>query len=168
MSEIANQLNSQSLGEVLPSAFKQVGAAIFPDRGTVVGLNAFRDIVHSWVATHSPLNGSVVPSTGTEYEVTAAVVDTPVDLVAPTAQEVVHINGVCIINGGGAPATVVLRLGDKTVIETVIANPASTTIPTSIFLPQLILCAGQSLTITVTSGTATDITAIASGVKSCV
>jgi len=168
MSELSNQLNSQTLGDVLPSAFKQVGAAVFPDSGTVGGLNAFRDIVHSWVATHSPLNGSVVPSTGTEFEVTAAVVDTAVDLVAPAAQEVIQINGVCIVNGGGAPATVVIKVGEKTVIDSVIANPASTTVPTGVFLPQLTLCAGQSLTITVTSGTATDITAIASGVKSCV
>ena len=165
MTEIANQLNSQTLGDVLPSAFKQVGAAIFPDRGTVVGLNAFRDIVHSWVATHSPLSGNVGPSTGTEFTVTAASTDVAVDLVAPATQEVIQINALMVKNGGGTPATVSVKLGN-TVWQVIVANPASDT-PAGIYAP-LILSAGQSLTITVTAGTATDITGYASGVKSCV
>jgi len=168
MSEIPHQLNSQTLGDVLPSAFKQVGAAIFPDSGTVAGLNAFRDIVRSWAATHSPLNGSVVPSTGTVYSVTAASTDVAVDLVAPAAQEVIHINAISIINGGGAPATVLIMIGEKTLLESIIANPAGTTTPTGQATKNLIITKGQSITVTVTSGTATDITVHASGVKSCV
>jgi len=165
MTELQNQLNSQTLGDVLPSAFKQVGSNVFPDFRTNADLGFFREIVHSWAATHSPLFGSVVPSTGTAYSVTAASTDVAVDLVAPAAQEVIQINAISVTNGGGAPATVLLKLG-STLLSSVVANPSSDTPVVMYSIPTL--AKGQTMTITVSSGTATDITGHASGVMSSV
>lgn len=70
--EIQNQLKSQSIETVAPSAFAQVGNPIFPDSSTVEGLQVLRHVVNSWSAVHAPLYGHPIPQSGATNSVTGS------------------------------------------------------------------------------------------------
>ena len=59
--ELRNQLKSQTLGDVLPEAFKQVGGSVYPDEPSSTYLENFRDIVHSYQSVHLPTLGLPIP-----------------------------------------------------------------------------------------------------------
>jgi len=165
MSELSNQLKSQNLESVLASTFNIVGGRVFPDLGSKTGLLDFIAVVNAWRATHAQAYGGVIPDTGTAYSVTAGSTDTPVDLVAASNNEVVVVNAISVTNAGGAaPIAFQVKLGN-TIVSAADAIPAQS-IPVALQFP-LSVSKGQTLTITATSGTATDLTAHASGVKSC-
>ena len=165
MSQLGNQLNSQDLNTVLASTFKTVGGRVFPDMGSETGLLDFIAVVNAWRSTHAQAYGGVIPDTGTAYSVTAGSTDTPVDLVAASNNEVVMVNAISINNAGGAaPIGFTVSLGN-TVLAVGDVGPSLTSPVQLQFAPMV--SKGQTLTITATSGTATDLTAHASGVKSC-
>ena len=163
MSEVANQLKSQTLDDVIASAFATVGGRVFPDLNASVDILDLVKIVDSWRATHAQTYGNPIPDTGTSYSISPSSTDTPVELVAPANNEVIHINGVSLRNGGAGLVGYQLRLGD--VLLSVGQVPPGEDQAVADFYQQLILSKGQALTITATSGTATDLTAFASGVK---
>ncbi len=68
--EIQNQLKSQDLQTVSPSAFAQVGNPIFPDSSTVEGLQVLRHVVLSWASVHAPTYGHPIPQSGAVETVT--------------------------------------------------------------------------------------------------
>ena len=165
MSELGNQLNSQNLDTVLASTFNTVGGRVFPDLRSETGLLDFIAVVNAWRATHAQAYGGIIPDTGTAYSVTAGSTDTPVDLVAASNNEVVVVNAISVTNAGGAaPVVFALKLGN-TILALGDAAPSQST-PVALQYP-ISISKGQTLTITATSGTATDLTAHASGVKSC-
>jgi len=165
MSELGNQLNSQTLEQVLASTFNTVGGRVYPDFRSETGLLDFIAVVNAWRATHAQAYGGVISDTGTAYSVSPSSTDSPVDLVAPGNNEVVVVNAISVTNAGGsAPIAYVVKLGD-TILAAGDAVPAQST---PVALQYAISCSkGQTMTITATSGTATDLTAHASGVKSC-
>ncbi len=163
MSEIANQLKSQTLDEVISTSFNTVGGRVFPDLNASLDIIDLVQIVDSWRATHAQTYGNGIPDTGTAYAVSPSATDSAADLIAPANNEVIHVNGISLSNGGGGAIEYMLKL-DNVLLSTG-AVPPGTTIPVQDFNQQLILSKGQTLTITATSGTATDLTAHASGVK---
>ena len=64
MGEIRNQLKSQSLAAVLPSAFSDVGGRVFPDEPSLEDQLDLRQIVNAWAAVHAPNYGQPIPQTG--------------------------------------------------------------------------------------------------------
>jgi len=165
MSELGNQLNSQTLEQVLASTFNTVGGRVYPDLRSETGLLDFIAVVNAWRATHAQAYGGVIPDSGTAYSVSASSTDSPVDLVAPSNNEVVVVNAISVTNAGGAaPIPYQVKLGD-TILAAGEALPALSTPVTLQYAVSV--SKGQTLTITATSGTATDLTAHASGVKSC-
>ena len=165
MSELGNQLNSQDLDTVLASTFKTVGGRVFPDLRSETGLLDFIAVVNAWRATHAQAYGGVIPDTGTAYSVSTSSTDSPVDLVAASNNEVVVVNAISVTNAGGAaPIAYKLELGN-TILAIGDAVPSQST-PVALQYA-ISVSKGQTLTITATSGTASDLTAHASGVKSC-
>lgn len=163
MSEVANQLKSQTLDEVISTSFNTVGGRVFPDLNASLDILDLVKIVDSWRATHAQTYGNPIPDAAVSYSVSPSSTDTPVDLCAPANNEVIRINGISFRNGGAGPVEYALRLGDV-LLETGAVGPSSDA-PTTTLYQTLILSKGQTLTITATSGTATDLTAFASGVK---
>ena len=163
--EIANQLNSQSLDTVLPTAFKQVGGPVFPDSRSLTPLLDLVAIANAYRATHLIAYGGVIPNSGTSYT-TALTGDGLFDVVAPSTTETITINAISVSNTGGSPITCNLLVG-TTLLAVMTVGPteqlsASQTLSTG--LP-LTLSKGQTLAAVKVSGTATDIVISASGVK---
>lgn len=59
--ELLNQLKSQDLETVNPSAFLQVGNPVFPDLSALVSLQAFGQIVEAFRHVHFPSYGGPIP-----------------------------------------------------------------------------------------------------------
>lgn len=163
MSEVANQLKSQTLDEVISTSFNTVGGRVFPDLNASLDILDLVKIVDSWRATHAQTYGNPIPDTGTSYSVSPSSTDTPTDLVAAANNEVIHINGISLRNGGAGLVGFQIRIGD--VLLSTGQVPPGEDLPVQDIYQQLIISKGQTLTITATSGTATDLTAFASGVK---
>jgi hypothetical protein len=165
MSELGNQLKSQTLNQVVSTTFNTVGGRVFPDLRSNQGLADFIGVVQAWRATHAQAYGNANPNTGIGYSASPTSTDTPIDVVAATDNEVVMINAISTTNAGGAaPVPFQLKLGD-TLLLSGAATPSETE-AVSLQYP-IYISKGQTLTITATSGTASDLTCNASAVKSC-
>ena len=90
-SEIANQLKSQSLGDVLASTFNTVGGRVFPDLLASQSLADLVKVVDSYRATHAPLYGNSLPNTGTAYTAVGEGSEAIVDVIAPSDNEVLFL-----------------------------------------------------------------------------
>lgn len=163
MSEVANQLKSQTLDEVISTSFNTVGGRVFPDLNASLDILDLVKIVDSWRATHAQTYGNAIPDTGTSFSISPSSTDTPVDIVAAANNEVIHINGMSLRNSGAGLVGFQIRIGD--VLLSTGQVPPGEDLPVQDIYTQLIISKGQSVTITATSGTATDLTAFASGVK---
>ena len=165
MSQIGNQLKSQTLDTVVSTTFNTVGGRVFPDLSAEKGLLEFIAIVDSWRATHAQAFGAPLPNAGVGFSVSTSSTDSPVDLVAAVDNQVVRINAISTTNaGGGAPVGFEIHLGDTLLISG--ASTPSSTEAVALNVP-IYVSKGQTLTLTATSGTASDLTAKASGVNSC-
>ena len=165
-SELANQLNSQSLDEVLPEAFKQVGGRVFPDSRSFQPLLDLIAIVDAYRATHLLGYGNPIPNSGVGYTTTLSG-DGLNDVVAPAATETIQINAISVTNGGGAaPVVCNLLLGD-TLLANVTVGPSETTSLSQLLASgmPMTLAKGQTLAAIKVSGTSSDITIHVSGVK---
>ena len=60
MDEVRNQLKSQNLSTVSPTAFGEVGGRVFPDNPSIEDINALIQIVKGWRAVHLPSLGSPI------------------------------------------------------------------------------------------------------------
>jgi hypothetical protein len=163
MSAIRNQLKSQSLDTVIPSAFKQVGGVVFPDTSAVMNLNDLTQIVNSYRSVHAIAYGSPIPNTGT--------VKTGIENgegLEPLDNEAYNVLAISATNGGGAaPLEVEITISDVKMYAGAI--PPNQTIGLG-DLPAIFpftLVKGNALKFTVTSGTATDLTAKVAYNKTC-
>jgi len=85
MSEISNQLKSQTLGDVSASSFGTVGGRVFPDLGATADFLDLIKIVDAYRATHNPNYGTHIPGSGAmSFQEGAAGINTFKDLAAPT------------------------------------------------------------------------------------
>jgi len=106
VSEIRNQLKSQSLGVVAPSSLLQVGGQIFPDDAAVGNMLDFQQIVQAFQAVHQPSFGSPIAGSNAVAEGTGQ----GTMLQASNDNEVYRIDSIFLNNTGGAPITAVVRL----------------------------------------------------------
>lgn len=60
MNEVRNQLKSQNLSTVSPTAFGEVGGRVFPDNPSIQDINALIQIVRGWRSVHLPSYGSPI------------------------------------------------------------------------------------------------------------
>ena len=90
-----NQLKSQNLGDVIPSAFLQVGQSIYPDAQAIQDLKNFQTIVDDWRAVHLPTFGHPIPQTGFTGQTTLTSVTTK-ELLTPTGNKVVLVQGISV------------------------------------------------------------------------
>ena len=65
MDEVRNQLKSQNLSTVSPTAFGEVGGRVFPDNPSIEDINALIQIVRGWRAVHLPSLGSPIARSST-------------------------------------------------------------------------------------------------------
>lgn len=166
MGEIINQLKSQNLDDVLPTSFKQVGGVVFPDARALPDLGDLSEIVKAWGATHAPAGGNPIPSTGASYSASPVATDTAVDLVAPAATEVVVVTAISTDNAGVAPIIGFVSIGGAAALSFT-ASPATNDEPMQLQFPYSV-AKGAVMQVTVTSGTATDLTVNAAGLKSVI
>jgi len=90
--DLRNQLKSQTLDEVNPSAFKQVGGVVFPDATAARNLNDFMEIVNAYKAVHLPTNGTLpIPRSTTVEQVTLTDSKQDVTLLTAANDEVLEI-----------------------------------------------------------------------------
>lgn len=88
--ELRNQLKGQTLGEVSPSSFKQVGGSVYPDSPSAQDLAAFREIVKSFQDVHLPTLGLPIPKTSF-YKSITGISSTTTDLITAGDNEVLEI-----------------------------------------------------------------------------
>jgi len=62
MSEVGNQLKSQTLGDVEASTFGIVGGRVFPDLGSTQDFLDLTKIVEAYRSTHNPNYGTHIPN----------------------------------------------------------------------------------------------------------
>ena len=152
--EIRQQLRNESLENLLTSTLNTVGDRIFPDDMAVLDLEALNQIVNSWRSTHVQTYGNVLPNTGAIAE---GIADGGGVSVAD--KEVLEIVGVSCANGGGAPITISIRLGDLVLINGVVDPTNGLTSSDLGSLLPMTLSKGLSLKFVVTSGTSGDFSA---------
>jgi len=156
VSEIRNQLKSQSLGAVAPSSLLQVGGQIFPDDSAIGNMLDFQQIVEAFRSVHQPSFGSSIPGTNAVAQGTGqgAVLSTSND------NEVFRIDSIFLNNSGGAaPITAILKLGDAPINSTMdsmnnaVLQPAGNAITMGPFF----MDANTPMTIAVTAGAEADL-----------
>jgi hypothetical protein len=158
---IQNQLKSQSLDTVNPSAFKQVGGVIFPDQTANMDMAKLSSIVEAFQSVHSPNYGQPIPQSSTVSDLVGNGT-----LLVVTGNQVNLVSAItCRNEGGAAPIIVRLQVGTMIVAQ-VEVNPNSVqslvqTCPT-FYLDSL-----NDLTVLVTSGTVTDLTTTALSMRVC-
>jgi len=155
VSEIRNQLKSQSLGDVAPSSLLQVGGQIFPDNAAVGNMLDFQQIVQAFQAVHQPSFGSPIAGSNAVAEGT----NQGTMLQASNDNEVYRIDSIFLNNTGGAPITAVVRLGTAPINTTMssmnnqVIQPAENALIMGPFFMDSITTLG----VVVTDGTAGDL-----------
>ncbi len=152
--EIRQQLRNQSHEDLQTSTINTVGDRIFPDDLAVIDMQALNQIVRTWRSTHSINFGQVLPNTGAIAEGIADGGGVSVE-----DNEVLEIVGVSCANGGGAPITISIRLGDLVLINGVVDPTNGLTSSDLGSLLPMTLSKGLALKFVVTSGTAGDFSA---------
>lgn len=113
--ELRELLKSQTLNDVLPNSFQQVGGVVFPDSNAASDLADFVKVVDSFRAVHLPTFGSVpIPNTTKIEELVMSDSTTSVDLVTCGTNEVKEIVAIAVripadYNTGGA--TLAIKTG---------------------------------------------------------
>jgi len=163
--ELSNQLKNQDLGTVSPAAFLQVGAPVFPDDTTTTPLHAFQEIVGAYQAVHMPAFGNPIAQTGGVVSVDGAE-----NLIVPEKAEIYHVQYISLTNGGGAaPVIASVTLGGMALgfdsgasYSTAVTIPPSTTFSFPVSIDADL---NLPLVVSVSSGTASDLTTKAAYIK---
>jgi len=158
---IQNQLKSQSLDTVKPAAFKQVGGVIFPDSTANMDMAKLSAIVEAFQSVHSPNYGQPIPQTSSLSTQSGSET-----LLSLTGNEVALIQGVTMVNAGGAPIIAHVKVGSA-VIGVIAVDPASTLVLSPVHMSSFYLDSLNDLSVAVTSGTASDLTTTALSMRVC-
>lgn len=157
MSEIRNQLKSQSLGNVLPTALLQVGGAIFPDDAAVTNMLDFQQIVKAFQAVHSVAYGQPIAGTNAVAQGT-----NQADPMLSTSNdnEVYRIDSVFLANtGGAAPITAIVKLGNAPINSTMDAMNNAVLQPAgnAVVMGPFFMDSNTALSVAVIDGAAADL-----------
>ena len=165
MSEIRNQLKSQSLESVVPSTFNTVGGRVFPDSSSLDGQLDLRQIVDAWSAVHAPTYGNPIGQSSTTVAIAGAAGEAEVDVLTATKSQVYRVQSIALANGGGAaPVVAKILLGDCPLILDATAAPSSAGEPVLSGTGPFFVDLNSPLKFAVTSGTGTDATLIVNAI----
>lgn len=152
MSEVGNQLKSQTLGAVEPSAFQTVGNRVYPDLGSTQDFLDLIKIVDSWRATHVTNYGDIIPSTGAGLDFDGTF-DT---LLSVQPNSVAKLQALHVFNEDSGNAQMYISLKDKSGnYEAIIAE--TTLAPNDYWVPDVrnvAITDGYELKLKVISGLA--------------
>ena len=157
---VQNQLKSQSLDTVKPSAFKQVGGVIFPDSTANMDMSKLSAIVEAFQSVHSPNYGQPIPQTS---EVSTGVGNKT--LLELEGNEVALVSAITCVNASAAPTNIQIKVGSMVVVEQAIAPGVANRILTN--MPPLYIDSLNDLTVAIVSGEATALTTTALSMRVC-
>ena len=165
MSEISNQLKSQTLGDVVQPSFRTVGSRVFPDLNASNDILDLVKIVDSWRSTHAQTYGNVLPNSGQGLSF-----DGSQDIIlSANDNEAIKITGFSLQNAGLGSIGYELSFGDGASFSALISlgTLSSGEKVANVDLVPLELSKGYDLRLTVTSGTAIDLIGNISYVFTC-
>lgn len=119
--ELLNQLKSQDLATVAPSAFRQVGNPVFPDSSALASLVDFGTVVEAFRHVHLVAYGQPIPATAS-----TASVNNDGDLLALTGNQMAMVQAVQVVNGGADPVDAIALNLNGVLVATFSATPAAT------------------------------------------
>ena len=164
MSEIRNQLKSQSLAAVVPSSFNTVGGRVFPDDTSIQDQLDLEQIVKAWSSVHAPTYGNPIGQSSADFTAAGQGGEAEVDVVTATKSEVYRIQGIALANGGGgAPIVCKVLIGQCPLVMDLTGAPSTST-PFPLTQP-VFVDLNSPLKFAVLSGTATDATLIVNAIK---
>jgi len=162
--EIRNQLKSQNLESVLPSALKSVGGEVFPDNPSIQDQIDFAQIVNGWASVHAPTYGNPIGASSSTVSAAGQGGEAEVDVLTATKSEVYRVQSIALQNGGGAaPIVAKVLIGDCPLTMDLTGAPSTTT-PFSSTTP-LFVDANSPLKFAVLSGSASDALLIVNAIK---
>ena len=155
MSEIANQLKSQTLGNVIAPAFETVGSRVFPDLNASNDILDLIKIVDSWRATHVQTYGNALPNSGKGLSFDGTT-DT---ILSPADNEVIEVTALSLENSGLADIGYQLSFGDGATFDAIfnLGTLSSGEIVAFSDFNGIKVPKGYTLNLTVTSGAAIDL-----------
>lgn len=119
--ELLNQLKSQDLATVAPSAFRQVGNPVFPDSSALASLVDFGTVVEAFRHVHLVAYGQPIPSTAS-----TASVDNDGDLLAPTGNQMAMVQALEVVNSGPDPVDSITLTLNGVLLTTFTVGPNAT------------------------------------------
>jgi len=119
--ELLNQLKSQDLATVEPSAFRQVGNPVFPDSSALESLVDFGTVVEAFRHVHLVAYGQPIPATAS-----TASVNNDGDLLALVGNQMALVQAVQVVNTGGDPVDAIALKLNGVVLATFSAAPVGT------------------------------------------
>mgnify|MGYP003678600253 CR=1 FL=1 len=149
-SQFNTLVQGQSIASITPQQILAAGEPIFLDIKTSSDINSINTLIQSYARIHAPTYGQPIPESGL---ISTVVGDG--SLLAPTQNQVRRVYAITVVNAGGAPVVVNILIGGVTVASVAPAPGATETVSlpagfsSSVNLP---------LTVTVSSGTASDAT----------
>lgn len=165
MSEIGNQLKSQTLGDVIATSFETVGSRVYPDINASNDILDLIKIVDSWRATHAQTYGQVLPNSGQGLSFDGTT-DT---LLSASDNEVIEITALSLENSGLANIGYQLSFGDGLSFEAIfnLGTLSAGEIVAFSDFNNIKVSKGYTLNLTVTSGSATDLIGNIAYVNTC-
>jgi len=148
--QIQNLLKTQSLEAVAPAAFKQVGGVMFPDVTANIDMARLVSIVSAFQSVTSPNYGQPIPQTASVVSVNGSEA-----ILSNTGNTTSLVQAISCTNAGGAPVTCDIKVG-TVILYQLVVGPAASAVA-SPFSP-LYIDNQLSLSVTVTSGSASDLT----------
>lgn len=119
--ELLNQLKSQDLATVDPTAFKQVGDPVFPDLNALGSLQAFGQIVDAFRNVHLPSFGSPIPRSAK-----VASIANDGSLLAMTGSAVAMVQAIQVVNASTDPVEVHINLNGILIVVQLAPGNATT------------------------------------------
>ena len=141
MDELRNQLKSQNLSTVSPTAFGEVGGRVFPDNPSIADVNDLIQIVKGWRAVHLPSLGSPISKSATITSQTGNG-----DILQPTNAQVMRVQTVAFSNIDVTPQDIVGQIID---VSTGTACPLNLNPDPASGTNTLTLPAGETLSVNV-------------------
>lgn len=117
MDEVRNQLKSQNLSTVSPTAFGEVGGRVFPDSPSIADINDLIQIVKGWRAVHLPSLGSPISKSSV---ITSQNGDGTI--LSPTGAEVFEVSNIQFSNNDVSNAVYTAQIVNSTTGQSVTLN----------------------------------------------
>ena len=150
-SQFNNLIQSKSIATITPQQILDAGEPVFFDVMTSADIASINRLIQSYSRIHAPTYGQPIPQSGLVSSLVGVG-----ELLVATINEIRTVLAVSITNAGGAaPIIGTLTLGGM-FIANYAADPSSTTaipLPAGIFSSRHL-----PIAVTVTSGTASDLT----------